>query len=84
MEIGYGSVSAYDSLRYTLYLDSTNTAFFTDAANKKYIIKLNNEHIQLINQHKKLWITLTQLSPGKIIENKITKFTNPTVEIFND
>ena len=46
MEIGYGYVSMYDSLRYTLYLDNTYNAHFTDVNHIKYNIKLNNKYIK--------------------------------------
>jgi len=80
MEIGYGSVSAYDSLRYRLYFD-VNIAYFTDAINNKYIIKLDDKYIQLINKNKKIWITLSQLSPKQISDNNISEFKNPRIMI---
>ena len=37
MEIGYGSVSIYDSLRYKLYFDNINKAYFFDCGKKGFI-----------------------------------------------
>ena len=82
MQIGYGSVSVYDSIRYDLYLDTnTNKAFFIDVVGKQYIIQLNDEYIQFINRHKKLWVTLTNLTPTQIKENKIDEFKNPIIDV---
>ena len=81
MEIGFGSVSIYDSLRYPLYFDNTYNAYFTDAKHIKYNIKLNNEYIKLINQNKRLWIVLTNETPREITENRITVFNSPTIRI---
>ena len=41
MEIGYGSISIFDSIRYKLYFDGTDKAFFLDVVGKKYLITLN-------------------------------------------
>lgn len=81
MEIGYGSVSVYDSIRYSLYFDSEKNAFFTTTDGKKYVIYLNNKHVSMINQNKKLWIILSQLTPAQILDNKINIFKNPTIDI---
>ena len=78
MEIGYGSVSAYDSLRYKLYFDD-NMAYFIDTRNNKYLIKLDNKYIQRINKNKKIWTILSQLSPKQISDNNISEFKNPRI-----
>ena len=78
MNIGFGSISSYDSIRHDLFFDTaSNTAFFT-AFGQKYTIKLSDEYINIIAQNKKIWITLTQLPPSKIF--KTTKF-EPTISI---
>ena len=81
MEIGYGYVSMYDSLRYTLYLDNTYNAHFTDVNHIKYNIKLNNKYIKLINQKTKLLIVLTNKTPREITDNRITTFDSPAISI---
>ena len=79
MNIGYGSISIYDSIRYDLFLDKpTNTAFFV-AFGKKYNIKLNDMYINLVTQNKKLWITLTQLP----YHNNQTIKIEPTIKIID-
>lgn len=81
MEIGFGSVSDYDSIRYPLYLDNTNKAFFTDAPGKKYSVQLDDKYLQIINQNKKIWIILSNKSHREIKENNITRFENPTIHL---
>ena len=58
MEIGYGCVSIYDSLRYTLYFDNINKAYFFDCTKKKYSITLNSETINNIINNKKISVIL--------------------------
>ncbi len=65
MDIGYGSVSVYDSIRHKLIRDGPNDAYFV-ANNRKYRIKLNANHIYHILNNKKIWVTLTQLPPSRI------------------
>jgi hypothetical protein len=76
--IGYGNVSKYDSLRYDLFLDKTNNAYFY-AHKQKYIIKLNNDIIKEININKRIWVTLSDKSPSQIKENNTIIFSSPYI-----
>jgi hypothetical protein len=73
--IGYGLVSALDAIRYPLYLDSNNNAFFIDSVKKKYTIPLNGMYRNLIYQNKKLLIVLNNKIPRE------ESFAHPTIEI---
>lgn len=80
MNIGYGSVSAYDSIRHDLYLDKTSGLAYFVAGKKRYDIKLSDDTVKLVKQNKKkIWITLTQLPPSKI--NEDSKFECPTFDV---
>jgi hypothetical protein len=80
MNIGYGSVSSYDSIRYDLFYDKQNNVAYFNTLIKKYTMKLNNECTISISNGKKIWITLSQEPPSKIIEGTI--FDNVTYTIF--
>lgn len=71
MNIGYGSISVYDSIRHQLFFDKKNNIAFFEAYGYKYNIKLNDEYIENIFQNKKIWITLSQLPPTQISKNTI-------------
>jgi hypothetical protein len=73
--IGYGSVSIYDSLRYDLFLNKKNNAYFS-AHKQKYIIKLNDNIIKEINTNKRIWVTLSDKSPSQIKENDTIIFSS--------
>jgi hypothetical protein len=53
MNIGYGSISSYDSIRYDLFFDETNNVGFFEAFGHKYDIKLNDDYVKIIKQNKK-------------------------------
>ena len=67
MEIGYGSVSVYDSLRHTLYFDNINKAYFFDCAKKILVILFvyPDEAIRIWDEGKEPII--------KVIDNYIKK-----------
>jgi hypothetical protein len=79
MNIGYGSISSYDSVRYDLFFDETLNSAYFEGVDRKYIVKLNYVHVAHIKQNKKLWITLSNLPP-KHISSK-TVFTEKDFEI---
>ena len=83
MEIGYGSISIFDSIRYKLYFDGTDKAFFLDVVGKKYLITLNIGTINNILNNKRIWITLTEKSPREISEENITNFPQPKVRLID-
>jgi hypothetical protein len=79
MNIGYGSISIYDSLRYNLIYDD-GIVYFIDNSKTKYTIKLPQEYIQYINGGSKIWVSLSRRTPKEIEENNITKFDNIQIE----
>jgi hypothetical protein len=80
MNIGYGSVSSYDSIRYDLFFDSEKSSAFFKCFGKTYNIKLPENYIGIINANKKIWITLTQLAPSKITNTTIFE---PSIRIMS-
>jgi hypothetical protein len=66
MNIGYGSISVYDSVRHDLLFDTNTNACYFEAYGIKYNVKLNAEHIKNITQNKQIWVILTQQPPSKI------------------
>lgn len=76
--IGFGSETTYHSVRYNLYLDDTDTnnVYFTNSANKKYIIPIDTDIRNLINMNRKIWITLSDKKTSEITDNDI-----PIIEI---
>ena len=58
INIGYGSQSVFHSLRHDLFFDKlSNIAYFSTGL-KKYSIRLNDECLNAIKNHKKIWVTL--------------------------
>ena len=72
INIGYGSIIVYDSVRHDLLFDKNTKACYFEAYGVKYNVKLNTEHIKNITQNKQIWVILTQQPPSKI--NKDFKF----------
>ena len=46
MNIGFASISIYNSVRYNLFYDKNTNLVYFIYTNKKYNIKLNNEFIK--------------------------------------
>ena len=88
MEIGYGSVSVYDSLRHTLYFDNINKAYFFDCGKKKYSIKLNSETINNIMNNKKILVILfdEKVYPDEAIRiwDEGNYFQEPIIRVINN
>lgn len=84
MNIGYGSVSIYDSIRHPLYYENKQIAYF-DVQNKRYKIKLEQKHIKAIENGKNLDVVLSKLTPREIEDNSNhghpVIFKSPTITI---
>jgi hypothetical protein len=81
MNIGYGSISVYDSIRYDLFFDENTNSGYFKAFGRKYSVKLNDEYIKTITQNKKIWITLTQQYSRLISPNSEFNENEATINI---
>ena len=79
-EIGYGTISSYYSIRYKLYLDNKNNAYFvTTGDNKKYKIQLNRNQLEAIRQGRQINLAVTVQTPRQIKEDGLN-LSNPQIE----
>lgn len=81
MNIGFGSISVYDAIKYNLFFDETTNSAYFEAFDHQYSIKLDNKYIEIINQNKKIWITLTRQVPRLITPNFKFDENEVTIEI---
>lgn len=61
MNIGYGSKSVFAAIRYDLFFDEiTNIAYFIALGNKYEILLTDFLVTEIIENKKKIWVTLSQ------------------------
>lgn len=83
MNIGFGTVSPYDSVRYELFFDGHH-AYFNTKNGEEFSMVLGDYYLREITLGRKLFLTMTQMSPGYRAEHNITNYRDSSIHVLQE